>query len=153
MSSQTERQRAQAQAARPPRHLALALALAWGVLVGVIQAVSPLGFWWLPAMTVYAFELAIIAAVYVGFGVADGRPKVIAVESVIAAMFAVVAASAVTTSAWVLVAGLIGHGAKDLWQHRTQYVANTRWWPPFCVAVDVVVALALAVVLLANAQR
>jgi hypothetical protein len=151
MSSQTERQRAQAQAARPPRHLALALA--WGVLVGVIQAVSPLGFWWLPATTVYAFELAIIAAVYVGFGVADGRPKVIAVESVIAAMFAVVAASAVTTSAWVLVAGFISHGAKDLWQHRTQYVANTRWWPPFCVAVDVVVALALAVVLLANAQR
>src|SRR6476661_9692404 len=98
MSSQTERQRAQAQAARPPRHLALALA--WGVLVGVIQAVSPLGFWWLPATTVYAFELAIIAAVYVGFGVADGRPKVIPVESVVAAMFAVVAASAVTTSAW-----------------------------------------------------
>lgn len=146
MSTQTERQRAQAKAARPPRHLALA----WGVAVGVIQAVSPFAFWWLPATTVYALELAIIAAVYVGFGVADGRPKVIAVESVVAAMFAVVAASAVTASAWVLVAGFIGHGAKDLWQHRTQYVANTHWWPPFCVAVDVVVALALAVVLLAN---
>lgn len=146
MSTQTERQRAQAQASRPP----LRLALAWGVAVGVIQAVSPFAFWWLPATTVYALELAIIAAVYVGFGVADGRPKVIAVESVVAAMFAVVAASAVTASAWVLVAGFIGHGAKDLWQHRTQYVANTHWWPPFCVAVDVVVALALAVVLLAN---
>jgi hypothetical protein len=29
---------------------------------------------------------------------------------------------------------------KDLWQHRTQFVANTRWWPPFCMVVDVVVA-------------
>lgn len=146
MATQTEHQRAQAKAARPPRHLALA----WGVAVGVIQAVSPFAFWWLPATTVYALELAIIAAVYVGFGVADGRPKVIAVESVVAAVFAVVAASAVTASAWVLVAGFIGHGAKDLWQHRTQYVANTHWWPPFCVAVDVVVALTLAVVLLTN---
>ncbi len=146
MSTQTERQRAQAKDARPPRQLALA----WGVAVGIIQAVSPFAFWWLPATTVYALELAIIAAVYVGFGVADGRPKVIAVESVVAAMFAVVAASAVTASAWVLVAGFSAHGAKDLWQHRTQYVANTHWWPPFCVAVDVVVALALAVVLLAN---
>ena len=27
-------------------------------------------------------------------------------------------------------------GSKDLWQHRTQFVANTRWWPPFCLVVD-----------------
>ena len=29
-----------------------------------------------------------------------------------------------------------GHGLKDLWQHRRQFVANTRWWPPFCLVVD-----------------
>jgi len=38
------------------------------------------------------------------------------------------------------VAGLASHGAKDLWQHRTGYVANTRWWPPFCATVDWVAA-------------
>ena len=27
---------------------------------------------------------------------------------------------------------LAGHGLKDLWQHRSHFVANTRWWPPFC---------------------
>jgi hypothetical protein len=42
------------------------------------------------------------------------------------------------------VVGLTGHGLKDLWQHRTQYVRNTRWWPPFCAAVDWVAALTLA---------
>jgi hypothetical protein len=26
------------------------------------------------------------------------------------------------------------------WQHRTHFVANTRWWPPFCMVVDWVVA-------------
>jgi hypothetical protein len=81
-----------------------------------------------------------IAAVYVGFAVADGRPKVIAVETSVAFAFVVVAAAAITGSPWLLVAGLAGHGLKDLWQHRTHFVANTRWWPPFCMIVDWVVA-------------
>jgi len=33
----------------------------------------------------------------------------------------------------------------DPWQHRTQFVANTRWWPPFCMAVDFVVATVIVV--------
>jgi hypothetical protein len=52
----------------------------WGVVWGVIQAAAPLGFWWLDPATVYALSLALIAAVYIGFAVADGRPRVIAVE-------------------------------------------------------------------------
>jgi hypothetical protein len=35
----------------------------WGVVSGVIQAASPLGFWWLDPATVYALSLALIAAV------------------------------------------------------------------------------------------
>jgi hypothetical protein len=49
----------------------------WGVVVGVIQAASALPFWWLDAATVYALGLVLIAAVYIGFAVADGRPAVI----------------------------------------------------------------------------
>ena len=56
-----------------------------------------------------------IAAVYVGFAVADGRPRVIAVESSVAFAFVVVAPAAVTGSPWLLVIGLAGHGLKDLW--------------------------------------
>jgi hypothetical protein len=115
--------------------------VAWGIIVGVLQAATPLAFWWLDSATVYALGLVLIAAIYVGFAVADGRPRVIAVESSVAFAFVVVAAAAVTGSAWLLVAGLAGHGLKDLWQHRTQYVANTRWWPPFCMVVDWVVAV------------
>jgi hypothetical protein len=116
----------------------------WGVAVGLVQAATPLAFWWLDTATVYALGLAVIAAIYVGFAVADGRPKVIAVESSVAFVFVVVAAAAVTGSPWLLVAGLFGHGLKDLWQHRTHFVANTRWWPPFCVVVDWVVAAIIA---------
>jgi hypothetical protein len=59
----------------------------------------------------------------------------------------VVAAAGVTGPAWLLVAGFTGHGCKDLWQHRRQYVANTRWWPPFCLVVDWVAAAILVVVI------
>ena len=117
----------------------------WGVLVGVLQAGTPLVFWWLDSSTVYAIGLAVIAAIYIGFAVADGRPKVIAAESSVAFAFVVIAAAAVTATPWLLVVGLVGHGLKDLWQHRTHFVANTRWWPPFCMVVDFVVAAAIAV--------
>ena len=68
----------------------------WGVVWGVIQAASPLGFWWLDPATVYALSLALIAAIYIGFAVADGRPRVIAVEAAVAAVFVIVGAAGVT---------------------------------------------------------
>jgi hypothetical protein len=122
----------------------------WGIVVGLLQAATPLMFWWLDGATVYALGLAVIAAIYIGFAVADGRPKVIAVESSVAFGFAVVAAAAVTGSPWLLVAGLAGHGLKDLWQHRSHYVANTRWWPPFCMVIDWVVAAIIVVEIVAG---
>ena len=106
---------------------------------------SPLGFWWLDRATVYALELVLIAAAYIGFAVADGRPMVIVVESCVAAIFVVLAAAGITGPAWLLVLGYAGHGLKDLWQHRQHYVANTRWWPPFCLVVDWVVALVIGI--------
>lgn len=134
------------------RSTGLRTPLMWGLIVGVLQAASPLAFWWLDTPVVYALGLAVIAAVYIGFAVADGRAFVIAVESAVAAAFVVVAAAAITGSPWLLVVGLAGHGLKDLWQHRRQFVANTRWWPPFCLVVDWVVAAIIAVEIVAGVQ-
>jgi hypothetical protein len=117
----------------------------WGLLIGAIQAASPVAVRWLDPATLHALYIAFIAAVYIGFAVADGRTKVIAVESTIAAAFLVLAAVGVHGSAWLLIAGYAAHGVKDLWQHRTQFVAGTRWWPPFCASVDFLVAAILAV--------
>jgi hypothetical protein len=124
----------------------------WGFVWGGIQAASPLAFWWLDAATVYALGLVLIASVYIGLAVADGRRVVIAFETNIAAIFVLVAAAAVTESPWLLVVGLAGHGLKDLWQHRTHFVANTRWWPPFCLVVDWVAATIIAVEIVAGVQ-
>jgi hypothetical protein len=137
----------QPYSANPLTERSLRAPVLWGVVWGVIQAAAPLGLWWLDPATVYALSVALIAAVYIGFAVADGRPRVIAVETVVAAVFVVVAAAGVTGPAWLLVAGFAGHGVKDLWQHRRQFVANTRWWPPFCLVVDWVAAAILVVLI------
>ena len=64
-----------------------------GCRLGVIQAAVPLGFWWLDPATVYALSLALIAGIYIGFAVADGRARVIAVETVVAATSVIVGAA------------------------------------------------------------
>jgi hypothetical protein len=122
----------------------------WGLVVGAAQAATPLVFWWLDTATVYALGLAVIAAIYIGFAVADGRLIVLAVETGVASIFVIVAAAAITGTPWLLVVGLAGHGLKDRWQHRSQFVANTRWWPPFCCVVDLAIAAIIAVEIVAG---
>ena len=133
-----------------PAQKSLRTPVAWGVVVGVLQAAAPVAFFWLEPATVGALGLALIAAIYIGFAVADGRRHVLAVETAVAAVFVVVAAAAATGTLWLIVAGLAAHGVKDMWQHRTGFVAGTRWWPPFCAAVDFVAAGLIAVAITAD---
>jgi hypothetical protein len=126
-------------------------ALGWGVAIGASQAAIAMAFWWLDPSTVHALMITMIAGVYIGFAVADGRPKVIAVESAVVVGFVVTSAVAVTVTPWLVVALYLAHGAKDLWQHRTHFVRGTRWWPPFCFAVDITVAAIVATQLLLGA--
>jgi hypothetical protein len=122
--------------------------VAWGILVGMAQAATPLALGWLDAATTYAVGLAAIAFVYIGFAVADGRARVIVVECAVALAFVLVATVGVTGSAWVLAIGFAAHGVKDAWQERRKFVSGTRWWPPFCAAVDWVVALVIVIEIL-----
>jgi hypothetical protein len=122
----------------------------WGFVVGLANAALPVAIWWLDPSGVHAIAIAFIAAVYVGFAVADGRPHVVAVECGVAVSFVLLAAAAVTVSPWLLVAGYFAHGLKDLWQHRTHFVRGTRWWPPFCATVDGTVAVILAIAIVAG---
>ena len=90
-----------------------------------------------------------IAAVYIGFAVADGRTEGHRRgERRRRRVLRRFAAVAVTVTPWLVVALYLAHGAKDLWQHRTQFVRGTRWWPPFCFAVDMAVAGIVAAQLL-----
>jgi hypothetical protein len=121
-------------------------------VVGVLQAASPLAFWWLDPATVYAIGLAVIAPVYIGLAVADGRVRIIVVECAVAMAFVVVAAAGITGPAWLIVVGLAAHGVKDAWQQRSGFVSGTRWWPPFCAAVDWVAASIIAIEIVVGIQ-
>jgi type III secretory pathway component EscS len=81
------RQTATAPSASPR---AIRAAMLWGVIVGLLQAATPLALWWLDSATVYALGLILIATVFV-----------------------VVAPAAVTGSPWLLVAGLAKLGGLD----------------------------------------
>jgi hypothetical protein len=124
---------------------ALRVPVMWGLVFGAAQAACPLAFRWLEPSTVHALSISLIAAIYIGFAVADRRPAILAVEAVVAGGFVVLAATAVTGSAWLLVIAYAAHGLKDLRQERRHFVANTRWWPPFCATVDLLVAGVIAV--------
>ena len=128
-----------------PFRLGLRGPVFWGVAWGSRRRPHhwPCGGWTPPPST--RLGLAVIAPIYIGLAVGgDGRRKVIAVETGVASGFIIIAAAAITGTPWLLVIGLAGHGLKDLWQHRTHFVANTRWWPPFCLVVDFVVAAVIA---------
>lgn len=62
-------------------------AVAWGVAFGVLNLAAPLVLWWLDWATAYGLVLPLIAAVYIGFAVADGRQRVILVEACVASAF------------------------------------------------------------------
>ena len=70
------------------------------------------------------------------------------VESIVASVFVVLAALTISASVWWVVVGLLGHGLKDLWQHRNLFVSTTRWWPPFCAVVDFVAGSLIAVAII-----
>ena len=144
---------AEHSAAAEPGHWPLrSITIVSGLIVGAFNAAAPLALWWLDPSTVHALAIALIASVYIGFAVADGRRRVIAIECGVAAGFVLLASIAVTASPWLLVAGYGGHGFKDLRQHRTHLVRGTRWWPPFCATIDWLVASVIAIEIIAGVR-
>src|SRR2546423_9457154 len=108
----------------------------WGLVFGALQASLPLGFWWLDPSTVHALSIALIAAVYIGFAVADGRPKVIVVEVAGAGVFVGIAAAGGTPRAWRLVVGFARPRPKGARAEGRPILINNRSWRPASAAVS-----------------
>ncbi len=90
------------------------------------------------AAELLAVLLALIASVYVGFGLRESRPRERNAEVAGAAGFVLVALLGLWVSPYLWVAGLVGHGVWDLAHHprgglRTEVPG---WYPPFCAAYD-----------------
>ena len=81
------------QVPSPRAHRSLRTPVLWGLVFGGLQAALPLAFRWLDPATVHALSITLIASVYIGFAVADGRPRIIVAEVIVAGLFVVLAAS------------------------------------------------------------
>lgn len=100
--------------------------------------------------TVAALTVAVIAGIYIGFAIIDGRARVVLSESFAAAFFAIAALGGLMFSSWLIVGALFLHGVWD-WLHGHPGDSLTTlpvWYPPFCLAVDWTLALFLVAALL-----
>jgi hypothetical protein len=120
------------------------------MVVGV--AVGALTTWiaWSPLVpdsrAFHSVLLALIGAIYVGFGLADGRLSIAALELPVATGFLVLALLGLWCAPMFIAVGLALHGLWDL-AHRPRGIPTRlpSWYPVFCAAVDFVLAGAFVV--------
>lgn len=108
-----------------------------------IQAVLPMEL----SMQFAAGILALIAGIYIGFAVLDGRLSRLAIETFVALLFSIFAITALAINPVWLAAGYIAHGIWDALHHTPLFdVEFPRWYIPMCAAYDVLAGIGLLVI-------
>ena len=93
----------------------------------------------------YPAVLIVVASYYVLFAAMSGSVQTVALEAVVMAVFVIAAVAGFKGSAWIIVAGLAGHGVQDaVHGHIIANAGVPAWWPAWCLAYDVGAAGALA---------
>ena len=95
----------------------------------------------------WATTMVAIASFYVVFAIQTGDTLEIIVHSGLAAGFVILAIVGARASSWILAAALLGHGLFDVAVGSVLSNPAPNWWGPFCLGIDVILALALAVML------
>ena len=118
----------------------------------VIGLVLSLGVAWLARCVgfdrdraFYPTVLIVIASYYVLFAAMSESVHTVLVESIVMAVFSVVAVVGFKSSTWFVVGALAGHGVLDAFHGSV--VTNSGvpvWWPAFCLAYDLGAAGGLA---------
>jgi hypothetical protein len=118
-----------------------AAVLAAGAALGAAILVIPAFLSAPDAFGFLAVLLGMIAGVYLGFALQDGRVRAFRTEYVgIVAHGALATIALVTESAAVLAGGYLGHALWDAVHHpRGLDTVIPRWYVPLCIGYDVVV--------------
>jgi hypothetical protein len=102
----------------------------------------------------YPTVLCVVASYYVLFAAMGGSARVLVVELVPFAVFALVAFLGFKASPWWVAAALALHGAFDsVHGFVVQNPGMPTWWPPFCAGYDVAAGALLAVLLWSRRVR
>lgn len=122
-------------------------------LIGVVLAAVVCAFAMLAGFdrerVFYPTVLIVIATYYILFAVMGSSTPALAIESLVAGAFLMVAVAGFKKNLWLVVAALGGHGVFDFF-HRT-FIQNPGvpvWWPGFCLSFDVLAGIFLAVLLM-----
>ncbi len=99
----------------------------------------------------YPTVLIVIGSYYVLFAAMVGSMQTVVLESAVMAVFVIAAVAGFKGSAWIIVAGLAGHGLQDaVHGHIVANAGVPAWWPAWCLAYDVGAAAALAWIIVAR---
>jgi hypothetical protein len=117
-------------------------ALVAGVVFGGVTLIIPSLLARDTAFGLLAILLGMIASVYLGYALADGRLRTFQVEYVGMVVFAALATIALARhSALLLALGYLS-GLWDLLHHRRNVDTRMPWWyVPLCLGYDTVVAI------------
>jgi hypothetical protein len=118
-------------------------ALVTGVILGGVTLIIPSLLSADTAFGLLAILLGMIASVYLGYALNDGRLRAFQVEYVGIVAFTALATIALARhSAALLALGYLAHGLWDLVHHRRGVDTRMPWWyVPVCLGYDTVVAL------------
>ncbi len=126
-------------------------------LIGVVLASGTCAFALLTGFdrdrVFYPTMLIIVACFYVLFAVMGTSIQALTIESLVAALFIVVAVIGFKQNLWLVAAAIAGHGVFDS-VHRL-FIENPGvpvWWPGFCMAFDIFAGGFLAVLLIRRAR-
>ena len=93
----------------------------------------------------YPTVLMVIASYYVLFAAMSQSTQTVVLESGLMTAFVIAAVVGFKSSAWIIVAGLAGHGVLDAFHGKVLENAGVPvWWPAFCLAFDLGAAGSLA---------
>ncbi|SHI00416.1 DUF6010 family protein [Marivita hallyeonensis] len=129
-----------------PSHIFARVPLTSGFLFGVLPL--PIHVF-LPVVLSYqlaAITLVLIAGIYIGYAFKDGRPQTILLEFSVALAFATAAWLGLNGYPYVIAAALAAHGLWDLLHHNLVKTDVPRWFIPFCVICDWIMATGLILI-------
>jgi hypothetical protein len=123
------------------------------LLAAIFVAVSMAWLWVTPVAERRVAEgitLAIIAAIYIGFALAERDARNLLIEVAFAVAIVAVVFVGLEQSRYWMAGGLAAHGVWDLLHHHRHPVLGTRevprWYPPACLVYDFPLAIFVAVV-------
>ena len=96
----------------------------------------------------YPTMLIVIAALYLLFAVMGNSLSALAIESLPASMFIILAVVGFKKNLWLVAAGIAGHGVFDSFHHLVIHNPGVpTWWPGFCASFDIIAGIIFAVLL------